>query len=218
MIRRKTALTVFVFFIAALVPLHASPEHLVVRTFGGMEPLGRLTASGMGSLGADLTMDTGYGFSPGLELYFHLGERVEIGAGCRWQLLRRVYRSGGDSDEQFGFIPVYIAARVFITEMDDFRLYGTAKAGYSFFRTTSAFNGILEASDGGPVQSVSGGIYAAAGIGINYTIKERPKWGLDFSTDAAYAFYGARGTDTNGDTYRFPYQALTVDFGLDWRF
>lgn len=218
MIHRKAVLIASMFFIVAFRPLYAAPNHCAVRIFGGMEPIGRLSASGMGPSGGNLNMETSYGFSPGLEVFFPLGEKVEIGTGCRLQILRRVYRSGGSSDEQFGFLPIYVAARIYFADMEAFRLYGIAKIGYNFFRTNSAFNSILDAGDGGPIESVSGGIYAAGGMGIIYTFKDRPKWGLDFSMDATYGFYRAKGTDMNGDTHRFPYQALSVDLGLDWRF
>ena len=213
----KTFLTAFAVFLVS-APLFAAPDHIGIRTLGGMEPIGRLSASGMDLSGGDLVMDTGYGFSTGLEIYVPLGERVEVGGGFRWQAMRPVYRSGGDSDGKFGYLPVYAAGRVVFMELDDFSLYGLAKAGYGFFRTASAFNEILDAGDGGPIVSVSGGLYLTAGMGVKYALKDRPKWGLDLSVDAGYSFHGARGEAADGDTHRFHYQTMTADFGMDWRF
>jgi hypothetical protein len=61
-------------------------------------------------------------------------------------------------------------------------------------------------------------MYGSAAIGVVMSLYDRPSAGLDFSMDAGYAFYGASGENSTGKVYPISYQAMLVDFALDWRF
>lgn len=199
----------------AAFSLSARTESVRIRTIAGMEPIGLFTVTGF-SGGGRSSWSTGYGFTPGLEVYYILNQRIEVGAGFKWQLNRRVFRDGGGSDETFSFIPIYITARFDLTEVDRFSTYALLKLGYAVFQTSEEFRDIWS-TDGGALTSTGGGIYAAAALGVMLNIKERPKWGLDLSMDIGYAFQSATGTNP-GKSYPISYQTMSVDLALDWRF
>ena len=200
----------------ATIPLSARADNIRIRTIAGMEPIGLFSVTGFGG-GGRSSWSTGYGFTPGLEIYYILNERIEIGVGFKWQLNRRVFRSGGSSDETFSFLPIYVTTKIDLTEVDGFSTYALLKLGYSFFQNSEEFRDIWSSEAGGALTSTKGGIYAAAALGVMLNIKERPKWGLDLSMDAGYAFQSATGTNPV-KSYPISYQAMSVDLALDWRF
>ncbi len=207
-------LLTLLFLAGVVLPLSAQTENVRIRTIAGMEPIGLLSVTGF-SGGGRSSWSTGYGFTPGLEIYYILNERIEVGAGFKWQLNRRVFSDGGSSDETFSFIPIYITTRIDLTEIDGFSSYVLVKLGYAVFRNSQAFRDIW-ISDGGALTSTGGGIYAAGALGVMLNIHERPKWGLDFSMDVGYAFQSATATNPV-KSYPMSYQAMSVDFALDWR-
>lgn len=204
-----------VLIMGAVLPLSAKANHVRIRTIAGMEPIGLLTANGYS--GGDNTWSTGYGFTPGLEAYYMLHSRIEIGTGFQWQLNRGVFREGGSDDEKFSFIPIYVTARFDITEMEGFTTYAMLKLGYSFFQSTQAFRDIWTSEPGGALTDTGGGVYASAALGISLNLTEHSKWGLDFSMDVGYAYQGATGKNISR-SYPLSYQAMAVDLALDWRF
>ncbi len=204
------------FFIAAAsFPLSAQADHLRIRTIAGMEPIGVLSITGLNG-GDKNSWSTGYGFTPGLEIYYIMNDRIEVGAGFKWQLNRRVFRDSGSSDETFSFIPIYIAARIGLSEIDNFSTYLLVKLGYAAFQSSQDFKDIW-ISEGGALSSTSGGIYAAGSLGVLLNLTERSKWGLDLSMDVGYAFQNATGTNPVR-SYPISYQAMSVDMALGWRF
>jgi len=207
----------FSIFILAgtLLPLSAQANHFRIRTIAGMEPIGLLSITGLNSSDKS-SWSTGYGFTPGLEFYYIMNSRIEVGAGFKWQLNRMVFREGGNSDETFSFIPIYISARINISRIENFSTYALIKLGYALFMNSQAFRDIWDSS-GGTLDSTGGGIYAAGSLGVLLNLTERSKWGLDLSMDVGYAFQSATGTNTSR-TYPISYQAMSVDMALDWRF
>lgn len=201
--------------LGATLPLSAKADHVRIRTIAGMEPIGMFTANGYGS--GDNTWSSGYGFTPGLEVYYMLHSRIEIGAGFQWQLKRKVFREGGSEDERFSFIPIYVTARFDITEVDNFTTYAMVKLGYAVFQNTQAFRNIWASEPGGALTDTGGGIFASAGLGVALGLLERSSWGLDFSMDVGYSYQSATGKNNSRD-YPLSYQAMTVDLALDWRF
>ena len=205
-----------IFLIAgAALPLSAQEKHVRIRTIAGMEPIGLLTINGIS--GDDNSWSTGYGFTPGLEIYYILNDRIEVGAGFKWQLNRRVFREGGSKDETFSFVPIYITTRFDLTNVERFTTYALLKLGYAVFRNSQEFREIWFTEPGSTLTSTGGGIYAAAALGADINIKERPGWGLDYSMDVGYAYLSASGSNASR-TYPISYQSMSVDLALDWRF
>lgn len=200
--------------LGAALPLSAQAGNVRIRTIAGMEPIGKLKATGYSS--GSNSWSTGYGFTPGLEVYYMLSSRIEVGAGFKWELDRRVFREGGSDDERFSFIPIYVTTRIDITEMEGFTTYALLKLGYAIFQTTQGFRDIWTSEPGGALTDTGGGIYASAALGVSFNLTERPKWGLDFSMDAGYAFHSATGKSATSN-YPISYQAMSVDLALDWR-
>jgi hypothetical protein len=196
-------------------PLSARTDHVRIRTMAGMEPVGMLSITGMNG-GGETSWSSAYGFTPGLEIYYILNRRIDIGAGFKWQLDRRVFRDSGNSNETFAFIPLYITARIHLTEMEKFSTYALVKLGYAFFLNSQEFREIW-ISDGGTLDSTIGGIYASGALGVLLNLSEHSDWGLDLSMDAGYAFHSASGNNSHR-TYPISYQIMTVDISLDWRF
>jgi len=196
-------------------PLSARTDHVRIRTMAGMEPVGMLSITGMNG-GGETSWSSAYGFTPGLEIYYILNRRIDIGAGFKWQLDRRVFRDNGNSNETFAFIPLYITARIHLTEMENFSTYALVKLGYAFFLNSQEFREIW-ISDGGMLDSTIGGIYASGALGVLLNLSEHSDWGLDLSMDAGYAFHSASGNNSHR-TYPISYQIMTVDISLDWRF
>ncbi|MCK5735269.1 MAG: hypothetical protein KAH21_02280 [Spirochaetaceae bacterium] len=214
---QKTRRILALFFLAAAsFPLSAQANHVRIRTLAGMEPIGMLSVTGFAG-GGRSSWSTGYGFTPGLEVYYILNSRIEVGAGFKWQLNRRVFRDGGSVDETFSFIPIYITTRIGLTEINRFSTYALIKLGYAVFQNSQAFRDIWISEAGGELSSTSGGIYAGVSLGVLLNLKERTKWGLDLSMDVGYAFQSASGTNASR-TYPISYQAMSVDMALEWRF
>ena len=212
--RLKHILILFLLF-GASIPLSAQADHVRIRTIAGMEPIGILSVTGLNGGGKN-SWSTGYGFTPGLEIYYIMNDRIEVGAGFKWQLNRRVFRDGGSSDEIFSFIPIYIAARIGLSEIENFSTYFLVKLGYAAFQSSQGFRDIW-ISEGGALSSTSGGIYAAGSLGVLLNLTERSKWGLDLSMDVGYAFQSATATNSFR-SYPISYQAMSVDTALGWRF
>lgn len=209
-------ISAFCIFILLTFPLSAQANHIRIRTIAGMEPIGLLSITGLNSGGKN-SWSTGYGFAPGLEIYYIINDRIEVGPGFKWQLNRRVFRDGGSSDETFSFIPIYIAARIGLSEIDNFSTYALIKLGYAFFHSSQDFKDIWLSEPGGALTSTGGGIYAAGSLGVLLNLTEHSKWGLDLSMDAGYAFQSSAATNT-ARTYPISYQAMSVDMALGWRF
>ena len=193
----------------------AGSENLRIRVLAGMEPLGRMTLVGVGRGGGDLSLGAAYGFSPGLEALWIFNKRIELGLGFQWGLPRRVFRGGGDAEDSFSFIPIYAAARINLTRLENARLYLGLRIGYALLITSPAFRRIPDkpfTSSSGP-----GGLFAAAVLGVSLTLKERPKWGLDLSAELGYAYRRAVfESDSRGLPVHF--QSMTVNLALGWRF
>jgi len=212
---RLKLIFILLLLFGASIPLSAQADHVRIRTIAGMEPIGILSITGLNSGGKN-SWSTGYGFTPGLEIYYIMNDRIEVGAGFKWQLNRRVFRDSGSSDETFSFIPIYIAARIGLSEIDNFSTYLLVKLGYAAFQSSQDFKDIW-ISEGGALSSTSGGIYAAGSLGVLLNLTERSKWGLDLSMDVGYAFQNATGTNPV-KSYPISYQAMSVDMALGWRF
>lgn len=204
---------IFILLTFGAAAVHGRPDHLRIRVLAGMEPLGRITLTGIRGSGGDLNLGAAYGFSPGLEALWIFSRRIEAGAGFRWGLPRRVFRSGGAADEVFHFVPVYAALRIGLTRLEKARLYVAIRLGYTFFTPGPAFRRIPDE----PLTSSSGGLYAAAALGVTFTLKNRPKWGLDISSDAGYAYHGASSSSALR-SHPVQFQSMTVNLSLDWRF
>lgn len=204
-----------ILILGATFPISAADKHVRIRTIAGMEPIGLLTATGYS--GGDNTWSTGYGFTPGLEVYYMLNSRIEVGAGFKWELNRRVFRESGSDDERFSFIPIYVTTRIDITNLEGFSTYALLKLGYAVFQNTREFREIWATEPGGTLTDTGGGIYASAALGISLNLTEKSKWGLDYSMDVGYAFHSATGKNLSR-SYPISYQAMSVDLALDWRF
>ncbi len=213
--RPSRLLLTLLLLLLALIPLSARADHIRIRTIAGMEPIGLLSVTGLNS-GGRSSWSTGYRFTPGLEIYYIMNDRIEIGTGFKWQLNRRVFRDGGSSDETFSFIPIYITARIGLSEIDNFSTYALIKLGYAVFQSSQDFRDIW-ISEGEALSSTAGGIYAAGALGVLLNLTERSKWGLDLSMDVGYAFQNATGTNPVR-SYPISYQTMSVDMALDWRF
>ena len=213
--RKNRQISAILFLILLSSPLAAREYHFRIRTIAGMEPIGMLTVRGLGN--AEDSWNTGYGFSPGLEIYYILNSRIDIGAGFKWQLSRRVFRETGSIDESFSFIPLYVTTRIRLSEVERFTTYLMVKLGYAFFQSTQDFRNIWNTEPGGALNSTSGGIFASAVLGIILNLKEFQNWALDLSMDAGYAYSAATGRNIS-ESYPISYQAMTVDMALDWRF
>ncbi|MCG8453646.1 MAG: hypothetical protein MI717_10745 [Spirochaetales bacterium] len=191
-----------------------------VRTFIGIEPIGRFTADHLsvpnppGATGR-VTWNASYHISPGLEVFWIITPQVEVGAGFRYELQRRVFHDSVD-DAMFQFIPLYAAVRYRFLDTEKADLFLEGKAGYAFFQPSKAFLSIWD-SEGGALQSTSGGLYASAIIGTVFPFLERPKWALEASLDVGYAYHMARGKNSVRE-YPMNYHAMTADFSLDFRF
>jgi hypothetical protein len=211
---RTGAAILTVVFALAVSPLYAQADHVRIRTIAGMEPIGRLTASGY-SGGGESSWGTTYGFSPGLEVNVLLGDRVEVGAGAMYQVSRRVLRDSGESDESFSFIPVYIDARVILTMMEIIDTYFQLNLGYSLFQASQGFKDIWSGSSGGSLTSTTGGIYVGGVLGATLNLEDNSKWGLDFSMDVGYGYHGATGKNSSG-SHPISYQVFSTNIALDW--
>ena len=190
---------------------------LRLRTFVGMEPYGRMSSTGWGATDKRETWNVGYGISPGFELLLSLSRNTELGAGVRYQMNRRVFRDGGDTDERFGFIPLYVVGRFEMMDSGGINLYGTIRLGYALFLTSREYRDIY-IDDAGALTDSSGGVYAGGSMGAVFNLVDRSGWKLDYSMDAGYSFHGASGRNASDKGYQINYQALSVDFALDWRF
>lgn len=199
------------------LPLAAQADHVRIRTFIGMEPYGRISSRHWGSENATEVWNASYGFLPGIETYWMMNDRVEIGAGFQWMFSRRVFRDGGVDGETFSLIPIYAATRINLMEVKGIDTYAAVRLGYTLFRESAEFRDIWSTEPGGALTSTTGGMYGSAAIGVKMNIFELPSAGLDFSMDAGYAFYGASGTNSTGKVFPLSYQAMLVDFALDWR-
>jgi len=218
--RLRRTILFFTLAVLTTASLSARPDHLRVRLIAGSEPLGVVNAEGMAppaAGGGTLRLDTAYGFSPGAELTYILSDRLEAGAGFRWRLDRRVYRSGGSGDEAFGLVPVYALARIRLSEFDAFRVYADLHLGYVFLRATDGFEDIALETRGAALESVGGGLYAAGSAGIGWTVAEQSSWALDLAISAGYAFHGVSGRSSTED-YPIFIHLMNADFGVDWRF
>jgi len=214
--QRFQRLSALLFVILVSFPLSARVDHIRICTIAGMEPIGLLSITGLNNSGKN-SWSTGYGFTPGLEIYYMINSRIEIGTGFKWQLNRRVFRDGGSSDETFSFIPIYVTARISLSEIDKFSTYALIKLGYAVFHSSQAFRDIWLIETGGALSSTGGGIYAAGALGILLNLTEHQNWGLDLSMDVGYAFQSATATN-DARTYPISYQAMSVDMALGWRF
>ena len=179
--------------------------------------MGVVIGGGMGPSGRDLNLSKAYGFSPGIEALWMFGDRIEAGAGFQWQLPRRVFRSDGEIDEVFNFVPIYALVRVNLTRLNPGELHFTAKLGYAVFFDSPGFRNILPAGSGGPLTSSSGGLFGAAAIGVTFIVKDRTRWGLDLSADVGYGYHRALGSSANR-SHPIDFQSMMVNFSLDWRF
>ena len=215
----RTARIFFIIFfiISSAFPLAAQANHVRIRTFAGMEPYGRLSTRNWGSGNMTKKWNTSYGFTPGLEFYIGLNDLLEVGAGFKWQLDRQVYRTGGSSDETFAFIPVYLALRFNIMDIEGVDMHAILRLGYAFFDASQEFRNIW-IDENGALVSTDGGMYGAVSLGVTILLLDRPEWGIDYSMDAGYAYYGAAGRNVSDETSPISYQSMEVDFSLDWRF
>ncbi|OQX30145.1 MAG: hypothetical protein B0D92_00020 [Spirochaeta sp. LUC14_002_19_P3] len=188
--------------------LSAKTEHVRIRLLIGMEPIAYLT-------GLDSQPDsTGYGVSPGLELWWKFNSLFEAGAGFQWQIPRRLYRDGGTTEEKFNFIPLYAAARFNFIPRKAFNLYLALKIGYALFQDSPEFRNITAGSGSSQISSAQGGFFVAGSLGGVYNLVSRDNWGLDISMSAGYGFYGAEASSAD-KKYTLNMQAMTVDFALD---
>ncbi len=208
---KRTFFAVFFIIVSIFtaIPALSATDNVRVRTFFAMEPYGRMSVTNWGAPDAVVLWNATYGFTPGLEIYGVLSERVELGAGFRYQIGRRVLRSGGSDDEKFSYIPIYVAGRFDIVESYGINMYGIVKLGYSILTGNQAFHDIWmdEPSDGNSLDSTAGGFYAGGALGVVFTILQRENWGLDWSMDAGYAFHGGSGRKTSsGKGYKINYQ------------
>ena len=200
-----------VFLIAVILcvcsPIFASrTENVRIRLTAAMEPIGLMNS-----------WKVSYGFSPGLEVYLPIGNRLEMGLGFQWQVQRRLVSTsptdGIPDDAWFSFKPLYLAARIHITSLDSVQLHALLKAGFNFFNADDGFGQAWTV----PLSDFSGGLYAGAGLGVNIALIERTAWSWDFSMETGYSYHGATGN--NGTTDRnLSYQALNANLGFDWRF
>jgi hypothetical protein len=89
------------------LPLAAQADHVRIRTFTGMEPYGRISSRHWGSDNATKVWNASYGLLPGIEAYWMMNDRVEIGAGFQWMFNRRVFRDEdveGERSRSFHFM------------------------------------------------------------------------------------------------------------------
>ena len=199
------------FFIALVLvvcgPVFASQiDNVRIRLVAAMEPIGLMNS-----------LKVSYGFSPGLEVYMPIGNRLEMGLGFQWQVQRRLVSTsptdGIPDDAWFSYKPLYLAARIHITRLEDVRLHAVLKAGFNFFEADTAFGEAWAA----PLTDFTGGLYAGAGLGVSIALIQRAAWNWDFSMETGYSYHGATGTD--GIRNRsLSYQVLVADLGFDWRF
>ena len=162
----KKLFAVLVFTLGTM-SVGAQAKHVRIRLFAAMDPIGQLTGMGMGPSSGDLRASSGYGFAPGVEAFWLFGQMVEAGVGFQWQIPRQVYRSNGGSGEFFNFVPLYGVVRIKLDTLKSFKLFLTAKVGYTFFIDSPGFQNILSIDSGGPLVSSGGGLYAAWGFGGN---------------------------------------------------
>ena len=217
----RRIIAVFFALIAFLTafPAAAGSDSLRIRTFLGMEPYGRMSVKNWGNPGQLETWNAAYGITPGIEVFGVLGEKVELGAGARFQIPGRIFRSGGSEDVRFHYIPVYAAGRFDIIDTVGIDMYGVVRLGYSFLLSNQAFRDVWTAESGGvALEKTGGGLYAGASLGVVFVLADRENWGLDWSMDAGYSFHGGSGTSLSGKGFAINYQAMSADFSLDWRF
>lgn len=214
----KTTVFFTLLSLLSAIPAFSDTHSVRVRTFASMEPYGRMSVENWLSPGQIERWNAAYGFTPGIEVYAALGEKVELGAGFRYQVARRVLRGGSAADdEKFSYLPVYAAGRFDILDTDGLDMYGIVRLGYSFLTGNQSFMDIW-IDDAGALTDLGGGFYAGASLGVILNMLEKQGWGLDWSMDAGYSYHGGSGRNSGGKGYRIAYSTLSVDFSLDWRF
>lgn len=219
MIRSKAAVFSVLMLLITSAGAFADGDHVRIRTFFGMEPYGRMTVKNWSSPGQLEIWNVTYGFTPAIEILGVLRDGLELGAGARFQIPRRVLRSGGAGDETFRYIPVYAVGRFEIVDTDGIDMYGIVRLGYSFLLSSRAFRDIWQdEATGESLESTGGGFYAGGSLGVEIALVDRRDWGMDWSMDAGYSFHGGSGVNASGKNFAVNYQAFSADFSLDWRF
>lgn len=206
MTRKKLAF-LLIAALAVCSPVFASSSpRLRIRLIAAMEPIGLMN-----------TWKVSYGFSPGLELYLPLGNRLEMGLGFQWQVQRRLISTsptdGIPDDAWFSYKPLYVSARIHITRLEDVQVHALLKAGFNFFQADKAFGEAWAI----PLTDFSGGVYAGAGLGVNIVLVRREAWDWNFSMETGYAYHGATGNNGTKN-HSLSYQAMVAVLGFDWRF
>lgn len=198
----------------SLTSAFGQERYVRIRTIGGMEPIGALHIRG-----ADTTLksplNTGYGFSPGLEVYYIFNEFLEFGVGFQWQLKRKALSEKNTG--AFGSAPIYSATRINITAIDSFSTYALLKLGYSILNSSSEFKKLWNSEPGGSLDSTKGGLYGMAALGVSTNLKKASHWNLDLGIDVGYNFQGFTGSNSTR-SYPLLYHEMSVHFSLDWLF
>lgn len=109
--------------------------------------------NGLYSVNGGITSDINPGATVGYEFTMK-GENVEYGAGVEYQFEKDWKFTL--NEQKFYFIPVFAVLNCPLSEHE----YITARLGYNFFDGNSAYK------DG---NTLNGGVYYAAGAGINYS-------------------------------------------------
>jgi len=199
---------------SSLVSALGRERYVRIRTIGGMEPIGALHIRGGGTK-LKTPMNTGYGLSPGLEIYYVLNEIFEVGIGFQWQFGRKALP--GKNTGIFGSAPIYSSTRINLARVEDFSTYALLKLGYSILNSGRGFREIWNSEPGGSLNSAKGGFYGMAALGVTTKLKETHRWDMDLSIDTGYIFQGFTVSNSERD-YPLLYHEMSVHFSLDWLF
>lgn len=207
--------------IAALAILSSSltltfgrERYVRIRTIGGMEPIGALHIKGDNTT-LRTPLNTGYGFSPGLEVYYILNEFLEFGVGFQWQFRRKALPEKNTG--AFGSAPIYLTTRINLTTIENFSTYTLLKLGYSTLNISNEFKEIWNSEPGGSLISTSGGFYGMTALGVSTSLKETSRWNLDLGIDVGYSFQSFTGSNSTR-SYPLLYHEMSVHISLDWLF
>jgi len=195
---------------SSLISASGGEFDLRIRTIGGMEPIGTLSIKGASSR---KPLSTSYGLSPGFEVYYILNDLFELGVGFQWQLSRKVLSENNPGS--FGSIPIYSTTRIKLAAVENFSTYALLKLGYNIFNSDNAFRRIWNSEPGGSFDSTKGGLYGMAALGVSTSVKEAPRWNLDFSMDVGYIFQRFIGSNSK-KSYPLVYHEMSVHISLDW--
>lgn len=152
---------------------------------------------------ADTSYDTKAGFSITGEYVMPFRDEVSFGAGVTYQLPRGAEGGGFPVDAEFNFIPLYGLVKYDLEE----GAYVTGHLGYNLFNGNDDFVGAGE---------LSGGLYYAAGIGMNlgqFNNSDQMNLNLLDQMNLGLMYSVNNGTYTEGtDETELSYSKLSLTF------